>query len=233
MTIVAIHQPNYAPWLGYFSKLARADVFVFLDDAQYSKNNYINRVQIDARGKQRWLTIPVRYNFGDPINRVRAADEHWRRSHLDVLRAQYIDALFFSEVMAWLDEAFAHLPDGDIATSNQSLIEAFAVRLGIQRHFVRASEFATGSMRGDDRLIAILQSIGPHARYLSGKGGDKYQDPHKFTAIGISLFYNDFVHPRYDQGHPDFLPGLSVLDALFRLGFERTATLVRPVDVLA
>ena len=233
MTIVAIHQPNYAPWLGYFTKLARADMFVFLDDAQYSKNSYINRVQIDARGEGHWLTIPVRYRFGDPINRVRAADEHWRRSHLDALRTQYIDAPFFSEVLSWLDEAFARLADGDIATSNQSLIEAIAVRLGIQRQFVRASEFATGSTRGDDRLIAILQSIGPNARYLSGKGGDKYQDPYKFAAAGIKLLYNDFVHPRYDQGHPDFLPGLSVLDTLFRLGFDRTAKLVSPVDVLA
>lgn len=233
MTTVAIHQPNYAPWLGYFAKLARADMFVFLDDAQYSKNNYINRVQIDARGAERWLTIPVRYKFGDPINRVRAADEHWCRSHLDALRAQYIDAPFSSQVLSWLEETFARLADGDIATSNQSLIEAIAGRLGIQRRFVRASEFATGSTRGDDRLIAILQSIGPNVCYLSGKGGDKYQDPGKFAAAGITLLYNDFAHPRYDQGHPDFLAGLSVLDALFRLGFDRTAKLVSPAGVLA
>ena len=79
--IVAIHQPNYAPWLGYFAKMARADVFVFLDDVQYTKNSYINRVQIDAGGTARWLTVPVSFSFRDPINRVRAANENWPRAH--------------------------------------------------------------------------------------------------------------------------------------------------------
>src|SRR3546814_3690829 len=78
--IVAIHQPNYLPWLGYFHKIARADVFVFLDDVQFSKNGYTNRVRILGDGAARWLTIPAAVHLGDPIGAVRPARPDWCRS---------------------------------------------------------------------------------------------------------------------------------------------------------
>ncbi len=225
--IVAIHQPNYAPWLGYFAKLAHADIFVFLDDAQYSKNSYINRVQIDARGKPRWLTVPVRYQFGDPISHVHAAEVGWRETHLDLLQNYYRDARACGETLRFLRDAFGDLPVDNIALSNQALIEAIAGSLGLRLRFVRSSELVSGAERGDDRLIALLRALGRDVTYLSGKGGANYQNPEKFSTAGIKLIYSDFVHPRYDQGH-DFLPGLSILDALFRLGIERTAALFTP-----
>lgn len=228
MTIVAIHQPNYAPWLGYFAKMAQADVFIFLDDAQYTKNSYINRVQIDAGGKARWLTVPVSYRFGDPIRAVRASDHDWRRSHLDTLKALYAGAAQFKSVWTWLVALYGRLPDTDLAGSNRVLIEAIAANLGIGRRFLRSSDFEIGAATGDDRLIALLQAVGKDAKYLSGKGGSNYQDPAKFAAAGIGLAYSEFVHPSYEQGHEAFLPGLSILDALFRIGFERTAALVAP-----
>lgn len=213
--------------------MARADVFVFLDDAQYSKNSYINRVQIDAHGLPRWLTVPVSYQFGDPINRVRVANAVWHQSHRDVLRTFYAQAPAYREVSDFLFPAFERLPDGDIAAANQILIETLAGALKLRCRCLRSSEVVVGDAAGDDRLIAILRAVGPNVTYLSGMGGANYQDPEKFARAGISFNYNDFTHPRYDQGHEKFLPGLSVLDALFRLGFERTAALVSPVIAAA
>ena len=220
---VTIHQPNYAPWLGYFAKMARADVFIFLDDAQYTKNSYINRVQIDAGGIPRWLTVPVSYRFGDSIGAVRISDADWRRSHLDTLKTYYAHAAHFGSVWTWLSDVYAGLPDGGLAASNQALIEALAAKLGIGCRFLRSSDLDLGAATGDDRLIALLRSAGGGVRYLSGKGGSNYQDPAKFAAAGIDLTYSEFVHPAYDQGHETFLPGLSIFDALFRIGLDRTA----------
>ncbi len=67
---VAIHQPNYAPWCGFFAKMNACDVFVFYDDAQMTKNSYINRCLINNQGRQTWLTIPVSFKLGDKINQV-------------------------------------------------------------------------------------------------------------------------------------------------------------------
>lgn len=231
--IVAIHQPNYAPWLGYFSKMARADVFVLLDDAQYTKNSYINRVQIDAGGTARWLTVPVTYSFGDRIDRVRAAAENWPRAHCDTLKTHYAGAAAFKTVWPWVAAHYAALPASDLAASNMALLSAIAERLGIRAELRKASSLDTGQAKGDDRLIALVKSCGTDATYLSGRGGDKYQDPTKFADAGVRLVYSDFVHPVYEQGHPDFVAGLSVLDALFRLGWERTASLVARAAVAA
>lgn len=222
---VAIHQPNYAPWLGHFAKMAASDTFVFLDDAQYSKNGYINRVQIDASGEVRWLTIPVSYSFGDPIAAVHFSNPDWRKSHLDTLRTYYRRAAHFKATWTWLSEIYAALPQHTLALSNARLIECIARRLGIAAAFCFSSAFQTDAAAGDDRLIALVRAAGG-ARYLSGKGGKNYQDPEKFAAAGIMLTYTEFVHPVYEQGHAQFISGLSIFDALFQIGFEATAALI-------
>jgi hypothetical protein len=235
--IVAIHQPNYAPWLGYFAKMARADVFVLLDDAQFSKNSYINRVQVDARGKARWLTVPVTYKFGDPVNRVRCADPNWPRSHGDTLKTLYARAPAFGAVWPWLAERYAALPTESLAAGNEALIAALAGRLGLKPVVRRASEIDIGDAArgagGDDKLVALVRACGAGASYLSGRGGANYQDPAKFAAAGIRLVYSEFVQPRYAQGHEEFVPGLSVLDALFRLGWDETAAIMSRAAIAA
>ncbi len=225
IVIVAIHQPNYMPWLGYFAKMARCDVFVFLDHVQFSKNSYINRVQIDGGGKPRWLTVPVSHRLGDAIDSVRAADKDWPRAHLESLKTSYSRAAAYRDVWTWLSELYRDLPHDNIAASNQALIEAVVAKLGLKPKIRRASQFDTGEAESDDRLVAITSALGGDT-YLSGSGGANYQDEAKFKQARISVIYSDFVHPVYDQGRPEFLPGLSVLDALFRLGFERTAPLL-------
>jgi hypothetical protein len=225
--IVAIHQPNYAPWLGYFAKIARADIFIFLDDAQYTKNSYINRVQIDGSGSPRWLTLPVRYRFGDPVNRVLPAGHDWAHSHLDTLRTYYRRAPEFATVWPLLEEAYRMLPASNLAAVNQSLIEALASRIGVSSRFHRASDLdPEKTSRADDRIIALVRGFGGGASYLSGRGGAAYQDPRKFRDAGIELRYLSFSPPRYGQGHDGFVEGLSIIDALFNLGWKRVRDMI-------
>ena len=81
--IVAIHQPNFFPWLGYFDKIARANVFVILDSVQFPKKqgNWMNRVRVLVHGKPHWLTVPVDRTFHG-VRSVRemqiASDSPWR-----------------------------------------------------------------------------------------------------------------------------------------------------------
>ncbi len=228
MTIVAIHQPNYCPWLGYFHKIARAGVFVFLDDVQFSKQSYINRVQIRGAGGggPRWLTQPVSVSLGQAINEVAIARPDWARAHLDTLRGLYRNAAAFKAAWPDVTALYDDLDAANVAQANRALIERLAARLGLAADFVTSSDVATGDAAGDDRLVAIVDALAPGGTYLSGRGGGKYQDPAKFAAAGLSLVTTGFQHPSYDQGQPDFVPGLSVLDAVFHLGWDRTAALL-------
>jgi len=225
--IISIHQPNYFPWLGYFRKILTANTFIFLDDVQFSKNSYTNRVQILTGGKPKWMTIPVTYKFGDPINPVQAAAPGWVLNHLDRLHNAYRDAVAFTETWDWIQGVLEGASDAaDLASLNQGLVEAVARYLGLECNFATSSDFDTGGRTGDDRLIALVQGVDTKGIYLSGAGGANYQLERNFEATGIVLRYGKFHHPRYEQGQSEFTSGLSILDALFHMGREKTAALL-------
>jgi hypothetical protein len=226
--IIAIHQPNYFPWLGYFQKILIADTFIFLDDAQYSKNSYTNRVQILSGDESRWLTIPATYRFGDPINAVHATKPGWVRSHLDQLRTAYGNAPAFSETWEWIRGVYDNVEElADLASINRTLVETVADYLNLDCDFVAASDQDIGDRTGDDRLVALVQGVDPRGIYLSGSGGANYQNEEKFQAAKLGLEYGNFFHPQYKQGNDEFMIGLSTLDALFHTGREKTAAMLR------
>ncbi len=218
--IVAIHQPNYLPWLGYFHKIAVVDVFVFLDDVQYSKNSYTNRVQVLGSGQARWLTVPVSFSFGDPISGVRASAPDWLDDHCNRLSAYYARAPYFAAVWPRLHEILMSAALDDLALINSHLVKTISAELKLKCRFESSSNLQIEATSGDDRLIEIVSAIDPGAIYLFGRGGAKYQDAEKFREAGIETRFSAFRHPEYRQGNHDFVSGLSVIDALFYLGWE-------------
>ena len=137
--IVAIHQPNYLPWLGYFHKIMIADTFISLDDVQYSKNSYTNRVQIYGGEHPKWMTIPINVHLGDPINTVHPAAPDWVRTHLDRLHTAYGNAGAFAETWDWIRNAFENVSDtDDLASVNRGLVEAVTDHLGLDCQFMTA-----------------------------------------------------------------------------------------------
>ncbi|MGE4218180.1 MAG: WbqC family protein [Alphaproteobacteria bacterium] len=225
---VAIHQPNYVPWLGYFAKIARADLFVFLDDVQFSKNSYINRVQVLGNGAARWLTVPVSVHLGQTIAEVRPAQPGWEARHLDTLRGSYRQAAHFRDIWPLVNTLYADLPGTSIAASNRMLVERIAELLGLTCRFTASSEIATENATSDTRLARIVAAVAPEGTYLSGRGGAAYQSPDTFARAGLSLAYTDFQHPAYVQSASEFIGGLSVLDALFHCGIDAVSRFLRP-----
>lgn len=223
MTIVAIHQPNFMPWLGYFWKIARADIFVFLDDVQYSKNGYINRVRILGSAGPRWLTVPVSVRFGDTIAAARPSQPDWPQRHRDMLSQCYRRAPHFRDLWPEVEALYANAPDANLAAINRFCIERLAVALGLSCRYLASSTLDTGAATSDERLVRIMQAIAPGGTYLSGRSGSTYQDERKFRDAGVRLVYTDFIHPAYAQGAGDFVSGLSILDALFHCGCDTVA----------
>jgi WbqC-like protein len=223
--IVAIHQPNYIPGLGFFHKMASADVFVLLDNVQYSKNNYTNRNRIRSRDEWAWLTVPVRISghFGQLISQVETAEDGWETRHWKRLLQEYGQAPYFRQYQAWLQPVYARRRI-NLAEINCELIEFARVSLGIGARVVRASELAV-SGQSSDLLLALCKDLGA-TTYLSGQGGRKYLDVRKFEAAGIAVEYQEFVHPHYPQGRGGFVPNLSILDLLFHAGVESSAILL-------
>lgn len=228
MTTVAIHQPNYLPWLGFFSKISQADVFIFLDDAQYTKSSYINRVGVLCDGAAKWLTIPVRVPIGTSIRETRPAAANWADEHLERISNYYRKAPARQEALSELATVYGSIEaSDDIAAINMTLIRALASRLGITTEFRIASEFRHSAKRSNERLIALVSSVDEHGIYLSGGGASSYQDPHLFQAAGLGIQFTAFSHPAYAQGNQPFVAGLSAIDAVFWLGWESAGSMLR------
>lgn len=226
--IVAIHQPNFAPWLGYFRKIAMADAFVFLDDVQFSKGSYTNRVRILSGGVQTWLSVPVSFNFGAPILAVDIGSDGFVEAHLRRLEVAYKCSASFRESWNDVQAIYNSLPNAPLGEINVALVKMLCKRLGIGTQFYLSSELGHDNFASDDRLIALVAALDKNGTYLSGKGGATYQDPSKFVEAGLRLEYLDFVCPSYRQvGGKEFVSGLSVFDAVFNLGFDGTAALIR------
>ena len=215
--IVAIHQPNYAPWCGYFSKMRACDVFVFYDDAQMTKNSYINRCLMNNQGRQSWLTVPVRFNLGDKINQVIVSDVRWKHKHIQTLRSVYGRAQFFKEVFGLIEPIYLN-SGNSLSQINISIIRFIANYLGLSCRIVLSSSIPS-EKSSDDRLIDICRALGADT-YVSGKGGDNYQDHEKFKKAGVNLEVKSYKSIPYDQKNDSFMPGLSILDALFHSGKE-------------
>lgn len=223
--VVAVHQPNYLPWLGYFKKALSCDVFVFLDHVQLPQGrSYVQRAKILNRGREQWLTAPVvKSGLGKQrITDVRCDEgQDWRERHLRTLEAAYGRHPHFGETMAPLRRLL--LSKGDsLAEHNIALVQGIAGWLGAKCRFVRSSELECEELTKSDLLINIVKKLGGDA-YLHGKGGLEYQEEGKFVAAGISLKFLGFEPFAYSQpGSSEFVPGLSVLDCLFSLGHEET-----------
>lgn len=218
--MTAIHQPNYWPWLGYFRKMAKADIFVLLDNVQYSKNSYINRVQIRVAGGTPWLTVPISYRLGDPISAVEPLA--WANHHLNKLKATYQHAQHFDCVWEQIQSLISVASSfTNLAALNTYLIRECARALGITCQIISASRIPVNGATGDDRLIAIMHAVNRGGTYLSGEGGKGYQDVEKFRQAGFTVQYVNNEHFAYPYAH------LSVLDAVFHLGWTGAARVIR------
>ena len=224
--IIAIHQPNYMPWIGYFSKIKSSNHFVFLDDAQYSKNNYINRVKVlSPSGFGKWITIPVSYQYTDLIREVVAVDG-WTKSHLDILRNYYSKHNMFDIVWPDIEKMYLTASSYKLLSEiNIFFIKSIMSLLSIHIDCSKSSDYKIKSM-SDDRLIEIVKKNDSNGTYLSGKGGAKYQDVNKFKLNGIKVKYTQFIHPIYEQSPSSFIQGLSILDLVFSVGWNKARELI-------
>jgi hypothetical protein len=219
--IVAIHQPNFLPWLGYFYKIAKCDVFVLLDNVQYVKNSFINRNKIKTPQGAQWLTVPVKIKgrFGQLIKDVEINNTmDWRKKHLRTLEMNYKRAKYFEPVFRGVEAIYFARDWQNLCELNIEILKWVVSLLGIEKRLMRASELNVKG-EGTQLLINIVKEVGGNT-YLSGFGGAKYQEEELFKEVGIKLQYYDFTHPVYPQLWSGFVPNLSIIDLLFNCGPE-------------
>lgn len=214
---VAVHQPNYAPWSGYFAKMFVSDVFVFFDDVQLPQGrSYVSRAKI-AKGidAEQWLTVPVSKSGSPTINKVHIADPGFATKHLSTLRQTYARTPHADEVLELLTPVYERCGES-LAAFNMDLIRTVAGYLGWEGRFVLSSD-RPSELKADARIADLVSWVGGDT-YVSGAGGEKYQTGQTYHDRGVELEVRTYQPIGYARSGWDWVPGLSSTDALFHQG---------------
>jgi WbqC-like protein family len=231
---VAIHQPNFMPWLGIFHRAAMVDRFVYFDHVQALRGkSWLTRNRILVQGEPRWLTIPTeKSGAGLPaVNGVRIQwDNPVAGKHLRTLEAEYGRHPYFDEVHGFVAELYERRPTF-VAELNRGFFEGVLARIGLGVELVSSADLSAADprladLRGNDLVVATCLAAGGD-EYVSGEGCLDFIDPPAFETAGIDFWFQRYVHPQYAQrGALEFVSHLSALDALFNVGFDGMRDLV-------
>ena len=229
-TIIAIHQPNFFPWLGFFDKLVRCDKFIFLDDVQIPKTGggWSNRVKVIASGNPKWITAPIDrdYHGFRELRETRFKNnQDWRSKMLCTITMSYRKASYFDETIELIKPLILNRDDM-LASYNMHAILEIAQALSINTQKCTCSSYLNHSGKSNELLVSLVKNIGGNT-YMYGGGAEGYQEQRVFDQSSISLLCQDFCsHPYPQHGVSKFIPGLSVIDLLMNIGRERATALL-------
>lgn len=223
MAVVAIHQPTFFPWLGYFDKIAKSDVFVILDSVQAPKKggSWLNRVKLAIHGEARWVTAPIEraYHGVRRVDDIEFTTTAWREQLLKTVVSAYGRADHYRDVMP-LIEPLVRNPEANLSRFNQHTITTLARTLKLDPGKIVLSSSLGLDSASNDLLADITRAVGGQT-YLCGGGASEYFDERPFAAAGIAVRYQNFVHPQYSQPPAEqMIAGLSVIDALMHCGSD-------------
>jgi len=216
MSVVVISQPFLFPWPGFYEQLMLADTYIFLDDAQFSKGSFTNRIQLRHGVGRRWMTIPLKGTSAfQPIIDLEPANAGWREAHRDLLRRSLDGAPYLSHALAILETAYAHdnLCDVLIASVEEP---ARYMALNPGRHRARSSQLDVSGKSWQRVLDIVLRFEG--TRYLTGHGAANYLNHEAFEARGVAVDYMRYSLTTWRQLTDPFTPYVSVLDLIANAG---------------
>ncbi len=216
---IAMHQANYLPWIGFFDKLQKADVFVIFDDIQLPlRKNFETTAIIKSANGPLELVVPVKNRNGKILEKdAGLLDMGFKKKHLKSVEIAYSKAPYYNDYIRGIRDVYGKdynkLVDFNIAFIN--LISEF---LHIKTKLVLSSSLNIQT-HGEDKIIDTVKVLGGDT-YISGTGAGsrKYVRDEDFNNLGIKLIWQDFQHPVYGQLYGDFVPGLSIIDYLFNEG---------------
>ena len=224
--IVAIQQPEHLPWLGFFDKMSKCDVFALLDNVQFKKRYFENRNKIRTKDGWHWITVPVvtKSRYTQLIDQVEIDNtSHWRKKCWSSIATSYQKAPHFNRYRSLFEDIYTR-EWSMLVDLNVSIIELMAGILGIKTKLVSTSDLETGDSRGSDLIFEICRALNA-TTYISGPDGRNYLDVGKFAENGIELVFHDYEHPAYKQMHEPFISHRSAIDLLLNCGEESLSIL--------
>lgn len=229
--IVSIHQPHFLPWMGYINKIMNSDVFIILNTVQYRPRYYQNRAKVRRNETEMLLSIPVHSNRSSLIKDVAVAtDQDWAKNITNTIEFLYRKKPFYNEYWPAIRNSILK-PETTLDGVNFNALTTLLQILEITHvRIYRANEMLVTTVEPTERLMKLCQELGA-THYISGRGGRDYMRVEEFESAGVNIIYQDldFNNVSYSQGDSVFVPGLSIIDAIFNIGPMETRKLTASV----
>jgi hypothetical protein len=228
---VAMMQPAFLPWQGFFELIYKSDRFIFLDDYQFSVQSYHQRNRLFVNmGQVDWYSVPVRktHSFKIPLNQTKINENiPWRKKMLKRIQQNYSKAPHYSKVFPYV-EKWMETRLGSLAEQNMAFIKIVCELLGFQRELCLSSQFITES-GSSERVLELLHWCEADHYYCARGSFDYMKVEGIFPVNGIEVHFQDFKTAKYGQigERNSFIPSLSILDAMMNVGPGATAELVK------
>lgn len=228
---VAIMQPYFYPYIGYFHLINSVDKFVIFDDVNFIKKGWINRNQILLNGNTHLFTIPIR-----EMSQNKKINESFIHEPLpaklkitNLLVDAYKKAPFFNENIEVLLSLINSVQE-NIALYNMENLKGLCAYLNIKTIFEMSSRIPHSlELKGQERIISLVKSLGADT-YINAIGGQKLYNNEVFVAEKIKLEFIKSFPISYDQGIADFIPNLSIIDVLMYAGKDRTSEMIQSFE---
>ncbi len=227
--VVVIHQPDFMPYLGFFDRLLKADIYVVLETAQYvngTSRSWMNRDKIKTEKGEQWITVCVKKAPRETaIKDIFLLDEEkWRKSNLGLLHQNYRKADYYHEIMPYIEGLYS-LKCEKFWEFSFASIKMLIDLFGIDIDILFSSDLDPQG-KNNDMIVDIMNKVNAHT-YLSGVGAADYYDEKVYEKAGIEVIWQDFKHPVYQQQFGEFIPYLSSIDLLFNCGIEKSRKILR------
>ena len=225
---VAIAQPTFLPWVGWFDLADQVDLLLVLDDVAFSKQSWQQRNRVRMADGLGYLTVPVRTagRLGQRIMDTELANSSFLAKMLRTIAQSYAKAPYLGRYFPEFSAVFKQsASSGNLSELNVGIIAWLARQLGITTPCVRSSGLGVKGKRGE--LVAKLCEHVGASRYISPAGAEDYlrEDRDQFDRRSISVQLQAYEHPSYRQCFDPFVPYASVLDLLFNEGDSAPAVM--------
>lgn len=222
--IVTGHQPSYLPWLGLIHKASLGDVFVFMDDVQFTKDDFMHRNRIKTvQGQSLLLNVPVdlKNSKSDRICDILIDNEsqqqkNWQEKHWTSIRLNYSKAPFFNEYKGFFESIYMNAKWEKLAELDLAILKKIFEWFEIEAELVVGST-QNFSQKKSDLLLEHVERFNGNV-LVTGTQGKNYINAEQFAAKGISVYHQEYRHPVYAQRGEPFVPNLCFLDLLFNHG---------------
>ncbi len=228
---IAIQQPHYFPWLGFFDKIQQVDLFVLMDEVQLVKrSNMIRNRILSTNGSINYISIQAdtKSHREKQYNEILTQnDADWKGEQLNYISAYYRKSEYFKEVYPIIED---FLNNNSYKTLNEWCCNSIFLcceLLGIDTKFTYQSALEYDRQAKKNELILELCKAAKADVYLAGRGASlEYLNVEQFNQNNIQIEFQDFEHPTYTQlNSAEFVKGLSIIDVLFNCGVKNTKSM--------